>query len=346
MGLVLWCAAMFFERKPNGIIHHVSNADAGTGATTLRRPRVIFFGIRCRMSLGPLVSLIERGVEIRAVVIPAPRVHGRPVSPISSAIPRMSHAFLPLAVPGKSETIDQVAARYGIPVLQAGSLHHPRTIDTLRALEADVVVVSCFPKRLPPSLLEIAPLGALNLHPSLLPAYRGPDPLFWIFRGGERKSGVTVHLMTAELDAGDIVSRRAIDLPEGIGGDALEEQCAEIGGELLADAVWALWEGTARRLSQDEREATYQSWPSTSDLVIDPGWSARRAFNFVRGVIPLGYTPVIETGTGRLAVSGALGFDEHAVLDKKIAIDGRELAVQCDPGVLYLTVSDSGERDG
>ncbi len=337
---------MSFERKPKGIIHHVSNADAGTGAPAIRRPRVIFFGIRCRMSLVPLVKLIERDVEIRAVVVPAPRVHGRPVSPLSPAIPRMSRAFLPLAVPGKGETIDQVAARHGIPVLQAGSLHHPMTIDTLRALEPDVIAVSCFPKRLPPSLLEIAPLGALNVHPSLLPAYRGPDPLFWIFRHGERKAGVTVHLMMAELDAGDIVSRQVIDLPDGIGGDALEEQCAEIGGNLLADAVWALWQGAAKRTPQDERTATYQTWPSTRALVIDSGWSARRAFNFIRGVIPLGYTPVIETGTGRFAVSGVTGFDERAVLGESSVIEGHELALQCDPGVLYLTVSESGEAGG
>lgn len=343
MDLVLWCAAMSFERKPNGIIHHVSNADAGAGATILRRPRVIFFGIRCRMSLVPLVSLIERGVEIRAVVVPAPRDHGRPVSPISSAVPRMSRAYLPLAVPGKSETIDQVAARYGIPVFQAGSLRHPMTKDTLRALAADVIAVSCFPKRLPPSLLEIAPLGALNLHPSLLPAHRGPDPLFWIFRHGGRKAGVTVHLMTAALDAGDIVSQQAIELPDGIGGDALEAQCAEIGGELMADAVWALWHGTARRTPQDEREATYQPWPSSSDLTIDPSWSACRAFNFIRGVIPLGYTPIFDTGSERFAVSGATGFDEYAVLGEPRVIDEHELVVQCNPGALYLTVSESGK---
>jgi methionyl-tRNA formyltransferase len=312
----------------------------------LRRPRVIFFGIRCRMSLVPLVSLVERGVEIRAVVVPATRVHGRPVSPISSAVPRMSRAFLPLAVPGKSETIDQVAARHGIPVFQAGSLRHPMTIDTLRTLEADVIAVSCFPRRLPPSLLGIAPLGALNLHPSLLPAYRGPDPLFWIFRDGGRKAGVTVHLITADLDAGDNESQRAIELPDGIGGDALEAQCAEIGGELLAEAVWSLRQGTARRTPQDEREATYQPWPSPSDMVIDPGWTARRAFNFTRGVIPLGYRPTIETGTGRFVVSGAIGFDEHAVLGEPSVIDGHDLAVQCDPGVLYLTVSESGEAGG
>lgn len=330
---------MSFERKPNGIIHHVSNANAGARAAIPRGPRAIFFGLNCRMSLVPLVTLIERGVEIRAVVLPASHVHGRPASPISSAIPRTSRAFLPLAVPGRSETIDQVAARHGIPVLQVGSLRHPMTIDALRALEADLIVVSCFPRRLPPSLLAIAPLGALNLHPSLLPAYRGPDPLFWIFRDGEREAGVTVHLMTSELDAGDILSQQAIGLADGIGGNVLEARCAEVGGGLLADAAWALRQDTARRTPQDEREATYQPWPTAADLVIDPGWSAQRAFNFIRGVIPLGYTPMVETGTGRFAVSGATGFDEHATIGEPNAMKGHELAVQCSHGVLYVTVS-------
>lgn len=337
---------MSFERKPNGIIHHVSNTDAGAGAADSRAPRAIFFGLRCRMSLDPLMALIERGVEICAVVLPAPRVHGRPVSAIAPVLSRTSRALLPLMVPGRGETIDQVAARNGIPLLQVGSLSHPDTVDALRALEPDLIAVSCFPKRLPSSLLDVAPLGALNMHPSLLPAYRGPDPLFWIFRDGEREAGVTVHLMTAELDAGDIVSQQAIGLPDGISGDVLEARCAEVGGRLLADAVWALWQGNAQRTPQDEREASYRPWPSVADLVIDPGWSARRAYNFIRGVIPLGYTPIIETATARFAVRGITGFVEHGALDETSPKMGHEMAVQCSPGVLYVTVSASDAAGG
>lgn len=290
------------------------------------------------MSVVPLVSLIERGVVIRAAVIPTPRFHGRPVSPISPVIPRTSHALLPLSVPGRSETIDQVAVRHGISLLQVGSLDHPATIEALRALEPDLIIVSCFPKRLPSSLLDIAPLGAINLHPSLLPANRGPDPLFWTFRDGERQAGVTVHLMTPEFDAGDILRQEAIELPDGIGGDRLEAQCAELGGRFLADAAWALCEGTAECIPQDERLATYRSWPGSDDLVIDPSWSARRAFNFLRGVVPLGYTPLVETSAGRLAVHVAEGFDEQATLDVPSRLKGRDLAVRCSPGVLYVTL--------
>ncbi len=333
---------MSFERKPNGIIHHVSNADAGVEMATHRGPRAIFFGINCRMSLVPLVTLVERGVEVCAVIIPAPRVHGRPVSPIAPVVPRTSRAVLPLMVPGRSETLNQVAARHGIPLLHAGSLRHPTTIDALRALEPDLLTVSCFPRRLPPGLLGIAPLGALNLHPSLLPAYRGPDPLFWIYRDGERQAGVTVHQITPELDAGDILSQQAVSLPDGTAGDVLEAQCAGIGRRLLADAAWAIWQGTAGRTPQDEREASYRPWPAPSDLVVDPGWSARRAFNFIRGVIPLGYTPMIENSAGRCTVSGATGFDECAVLDESYSMKDHELAVQSSPGVLYVTVAESG----
>ena len=338
MDLALWCDAMTFERKPIEIIHHVSNADAGTKLASARSPRAIFFGLRCRMSLIPLTTLIERGVEIRAVVISAPQVHGRPVSPISPIISRTSRAFLPLMVPG-TETIDQVAARHGIPVFQVGSLGHLATLDALRALEPDLIAVSCFPRRLPASLLEIAPLGAINLHPSLLPAYRGPDPLFWIFRDGERRAGVTVHLMTAEFDAGDILGQQALDLPDGTGGDLLEARYAEIGGRLQADAAWALWKGSAERRPQDERKATYRPRPGPDDLLVDPGWSARRAFNFIRGVIPLGYTPLIETETERLAVTGAISFDEQAVLDAFSHETDRALLVRSNPGVLSVTVA-------
>jgi methionyl-tRNA formyltransferase len=337
MDLTLGYDAMPLEVMPKGIIQHLSNSVPHPGEAG-RHPRVIFFGLRCRMSCVPLVSLLARGLDVRAVVIPAPRREVEPLAPIAATYPRMTRAWLPLTAPGQDETIDQVATRHNIPLLQASALSHPETLDILGKLAPDVIAVSCFPRRLPPNLLSIAPLGALNLHPSLLPRYRGPDPLFWIYRHGEERTGVTVHQMTQHLDAGDILGQQAFDLPDGLPGDALEVQCAEVGGRLLADTVWALWNGTAVRVAQDEQLASYQRRPSPGDLVIRPDWPARQAWNFIRGVIPLGYIPVVETDIGRSFVRQALGFDVAGTLGASSRLEGHDLSVQCNPGVLRVVI--------
>uniref|UniRef100_A0A7C2WSD5 Formyl transferase N-terminal domain-containing protein n=2 Tax=Thermorudis TaxID=1649508 RepID=A0A7C2WSD5_9BACT len=261
--------------------------------TARERPRVLFFGRPCRLSALPLQALIESGIPVVAVVVPARRRD-------DAAAVRLRSLSLPVVLADREPALEQIASHRRIPILEASTLRHTQVLERLRQLEPDMLVVSCFPWRVPDELVALAPLGGLNLHPSALPAYRGPDPLFWIYRHGRLRVGVTIHQLTAELDAGPIVEQSVFDLPLGLPGDWLEREAARIGGSLLVSAIHALSAGRARSFSQPEEQASYFSWPRAEDLEIGPDWPAWRAVHFLNGVLPLGYQPVYRSPDGDL----------------------------------------------
>ena len=213
----------------------------------------------------PLEALLADGLPVCGVVMPAagglasaaPVIRKRPIS--------VARSHIPLLTPYMNRTIAQIAWERDIPVIEVGRLSSPETLEALAGFRPDVICVACFPQRLPRALLEVSPLGCLNVHPSLLPAYRGPSPGYWVLRSGERQTGVTIHLMDERLDTGDILMQQAFEIAPGITPDALEQQCAILGGPLLARAVRALAAGTAVRTPQDPSRASYYSWPDEAD---------------------------------------------------------------------------------
>lgn len=319
------------------------------------RLRVLFFGMPCAFSYAPLAALLASPLAVAAVVVPgrrAPRTARAQTSPAwAAARPRadapgmpagvrvLPPPDLPLLAPGQERALVYLAWARRIPVLQVANLADAATVAALAGYRPDVIAVACFPWRLPPAVLALPRLGALNVHPSLLPAGRGPAPLFWTFRLGERRTGVTVHLMTDELDAGDILLQEALEVPEGIAGLDLEERCAEVGGRLLVEAIRALAGGTAVRRPQDPAAASYHPWPPPADLVVDPDRPAGWAFGFIRGVASLGYQPVVHCEGERLGVEEALGYEPDGVLGQPCLRRGHELRLQCTPGVLHLRLA-------
>ena len=167
---------------------------------------------------------------------------------------------------------------------------------------ASLGAVACFPWPLPGAWLDGLPGGFLNIHPSLLPEWRGPAPLFWQLRAGAR-TGVSVHRMDLGLDTGPVVARRPVSLPDGARTAAAEAIIASAGAGLLAAALRS---GDLACEAQNEGLATRQGWPEASDRRIPASWPARRAFNFIRGAERWG-PMLIEAGAERLPVEDALG---------------------------------------
>lgn len=266
--------------------------DASHGRSHAGR-RVVFFGRRCRLSAEPLRALLEAGIDVAAVVIPARSLPGRPPPPIRSVSPRPAHSRLLLADPGEYRSVDDLAQETQIPLLEVSDVRLPEVADLLRTLSPAVFAVSCFPSRLPGTLLRLPERAALNAHPSLLPRHRGPDPLFWTYRGLDPQAGVSIHRMTARLDAGDVVLQQPIELPVGLSGDVLEARCAATAGQLLVAAVDDALHGSACARPQNPHQALYERWPESRHLRLDPNWSAEQAYHFVRGVTPLGYRPTV-----------------------------------------------------
>lgn len=295
---------------------------------------LVFFGMTGLLSLAPLENLVNSGIEVKAVIIPAePPI----IAPLLRRIKpsRPAPTDLPLVNPYFSQNIVHVAWEHDIPVWQVTRLSDPPTLALLADLQPDLMVVACFPSIFPTKLLQLPRYGCLNLHPSLLPAYRGPAPLFWMARQGERQAGVTLHFMDQGADTGDIVAQTAFDWPEGISGPELEQRCAAAGGQLLLAAVKQLAQtGQLPRQPQPKEGSSYFSWPRDEDLVIPTTWEARRAFNFLRAAAD--WPLVVAVGDQRFPVSRVLGYASDPVLGQPYRYEGDEVWIQFQPGVLRI----------
>ena len=295
--------------------------------------RVLYLGMVGDFSLIPLRHLLAAGVMEVVGIVVAGQADGSVIRPLH---PPPSLPGLPLLNPYFDRNIIQVGWQQGIPVWAIGRLGHEETVATLAALRPDVAVVACFSRRIPQVLLAVPKHGFLNVHPSLLPRYRGPQPLFWCFHEGEWETGVTVHFMDEGLDTGDIVLQARVDFADGIAGDEADRLCAERGGTLLVEAMGLLAAGRLPRVPQSD-DFTYFPSPTAVDFHIPTSWSARRAFNFMRGVADWGRPFTIEVGDEKVVVATAVAYDAQQQLDEPLVREGGGVtAVQFNPGVLYV----------
>jgi methionyl-tRNA formyltransferase len=198
------------------------------------------------------------------------------------------------------------------PVYVIGDLASADARELLVDLRPDVIVVACFPRRIPSALYSVASLGAINIHPSLLPEGRGPDPLFWTLRRGDGQAGVTIHELVDEFDAGPVLAQASHTYADGATETTLERDLAVIGGDLTAGVIQAMSEGRASRVEQRAERATYQSWPTTADYTIDLNRSARSAFNFVCGIQERGQPILLRLPRTTVRIDNVVGWSDTA----------------------------------
>jgi methionyl-tRNA formyltransferase len=302
-----------------------------TSITPTNRPlRVLYFGTPCELARAPLLALLDAGVEVCGVVIPAERG----AAPIARLAPAPPSSSLPIAGRYVTPGLVEIAWERGITVFAAGRLADPTMSSALAELRPDVACAACFPRRIPAALLRLLPLGWLNVHPSLLPAHRGPAPLFWAFRNGEATIGVTIHFMDEQFDTGDIAAQAPLTLPDGTSGAQADRMCAALGGRLLVEALSRLRQGNLERRPQ-QSGGSYEGWPAPEDWAISTSWPAQRAFNFMRGTDDWGQRYEVVACGERLLLAAAITYDAAEILGVPCRRNGREVAIQCTPGVLH-----------
>lgn len=173
----------------------------------------------------------------------------------------------------------------GVPVFQFEKIRDGGA-DALRGLGADVMVTCAYGQILDETLLELTPHGVINVHASLLPAYRGSSPIQWAVINGEKVTGVTTMKTSLGLDRGDIIMRSETEiLPEETAGE-LFDRLAPLGAELIVKTLDAIEDGSATFTPQDESKATYFPMFRKQDGRIDPGMTVAKFVNFVRGTSP------------------------------------------------------------
>lgn len=181
-------------------------------------------------------------------------------------------------------SVRALAEAHGVPAFAPDDVNTPEWIDRIAALAPQVIFSFYYRKLLRPELLALAPRGALNMHGSLLPRYRGRAPVNWVLVNGETQTGVTLHYMDGKPDHGDIVAQRAVPIADDDTALTLLRKLTAAAAELLREVYPALCAGTAPRRPQDHAAATYFGGRKPADGRIDWNVTARQVYNLVRAV--------------------------------------------------------------
>ena len=176
------------------------------------------------------------------------------------------------------------ALQAGLPVFQPLSFKDPADIEALAGLAPDVLAVAAYGLILPKAVLEVPRRMAVNVHASLLPKHRGAAPIQRALLNGEFVTGVTIMRMVEALDAGPILLQRALRIGEDEHAGHLEDQLADMGGEMLAEALTRLAEGRLTQIPQDEALATYAPKLKKDEGRIDWTRPAAEVHNRVRAM--------------------------------------------------------------
>jgi len=177
-----------------------------------------------------------------------------------------------------------------------------RLVDVVREAAPDLILSVLYRDLLPPAVLEGARLAALNLHPSLLPAYRGRAPLNWVLVNGESETGVTLHHMVTRADAGDIVAQRRVAIAPRETALSLYLKLERESVILLREALPQVEAGTAPRIQQDATRASKFGRRRPEDGRIDWSWPAQRVDCLVRAVAPPWPGAFFDLPAGRVFV--------------------------------------------
>ncbi|MBX7254965.1 MAG: methionyl-tRNA formyltransferase [Candidatus Hydrogenedentes bacterium] len=227
--------------------------------------RTVFFGTP-QLAV-PSLAAVARRHEVAAVVCQPDRPQGRSGKPV----PPPTKVW---------------AEEHGIPVVQPSKLNDGEFEAWLRAQNPGLCVLAAYGRMLKQAILDVPPHGFLNMHPSLLPLYRGPSPIQSAILNGDTETGVTIMRITLEMDSGDILSQERVSILPEDNSESLTDRLAELGGEMLAEGVSLVEGGQAIFTPQDHARATYCRLFEKRDGRIDWAKPAAALHNLVRAANP------------------------------------------------------------
>ncbi|MDD4873175.1 MAG: bifunctional UDP-4-amino-4-deoxy-L-arabinose formyltransferase/UDP-glucuronic acid oxidase ArnA [Kiritimatiellae bacterium] len=182
------------------------------------------------------------------------------------------------------DSVAELAASKNIPVFAPVDVNNPMWINKIKKMQPDIIFSFYYRDMIKPAILDIAPKGALNLHGSLLPKYRGRCPVNWVLVNGEKETGVTLHYMTPKPDDGDIVAQKKIAISNDDTSRTLFDKTIKIGSEMLNEILPKIKKGNAPRIKQNHSKASYFGGRRPKDGEIDWKKSSTEIRNLVRAV--------------------------------------------------------------
>ena len=228
--------------------------------------RVVFMGTP-DFAAASLKKLIGEGYEIAGVFTQPDKPKGR----------GMEMSFSP---------VKELALQYGLPVYQPVKMRDGTVLSILRDLKPDILVVVAYGRILPDELLAVPKYGAVNVHGSLLPKYRGAAPIQWAVLNGDTTSGVTTMYLAHDMDAGDIIYKEETAIGEFETAGELFDRLMDMGAELLIKTLRDIEAGTAPRIPQDHEQASYVKMLDKSICPIDWNKTPREIVKHIYGLQP------------------------------------------------------------
>ncbi len=243
--------------------------------------------------------------------------------------------------------VKEVALEKEIPVFQPENFRSEETVKELAALKPDVIAVVAYGQILPQSVLDIPEKGCINIHASILPAYRGSAPYQWAVLDGLKETGVTAMYLCRKMDAGDIIDVAKTPIAPNETAGELLDRLAVLGGELLATTLRKIEDGTVTAQKQVEEDATYAPMLSKEMSPIDWTASAQKVHNQVRGLNPWPVATAVLAGTRfKIYETTVLEAVTDAQPGTILALTKTGLQVACGEGAVEIRVlqAEGGKR--
>ncbi len=277
--------------------------------------RIVFMGTP-DIAATCLKKLLAEGFDVAAVYTQPDRPRNR----------GMKLAFSP---------VKEVALEAGLPVYQPDSFRAPETVETLKALQPDVIAVVAYGRILPQTVLDIPPKGCINIHASILPAYRGSAPYQWAVLDGLQETGVTAMYLCREMDAGDMIEISKTPIgPNETAGELLE-RLAILGADLLSKTMGRLVQGPVAGTVQDGSMATYAPMLDKAMCPIDWNKTAKQVHNHVRGLHPWPVATAELAGT-KFKIHATVIAEGSGTPGQILALTKTGLVVACGEGAVEI----------
>lgn len=281
--------------------------------------RIVYMGTP-DFAVEPLEAIIKAGYEVAAVVTQPDKQKGR-------------------GKEVKMTPVKECALRHGIPVFQPVKIKEPEAVAELEKYQADLFVVAAFGQLLSEEILNMPEYGCINIHASLLPAYRGAAPIQWAVLNGEKESGVTIMQMDKGLDTGDMLLKRSVELSPKETGDSLHDKLMHLGAELIVEALSKLEKGELVPEKQKDELSSYAKKLTKAMGQIDWSKDAVSLERWIRGLNswPSAYTffggKTLKIWEARVAEENGA---QKAEPGQVVSVSREGFTVACGQGALQI----------
>lgn len=268
---------------------------------------VVFMGTP-GFAVPSLCSLAISTHKITAVVTQPDRPRGRSKTPLPSPVKEMAEAL-------------------GLKILQPVNINDESVVKQLQSLAADCIVVVAFGQFLSNAILHLPRYQCINIHASLLPKFRGAAPINWAIMQGETVTGTTAVVMTAKMDAGDVIDQKTTPISPDENAGELEKRLSETGAELLIDVLHLVETEEATYTKQDEGGVTFAPKLKKEAGLILWSQTAQKIHNLVRGMTPSpgAYTYFLKTGSTE---------KKRIIILKTQIHDTQKITTALNPGII------------